>query len=201
MKVELCSFSGYKIYPGHGRRYARIDGKVTTNPKAGLSKRVPVLNAKCESAFLAKRNPRQINWTVLYRRKHKKGQSEEVTKKRTRRAVKFQRAITGASLAEIMAKRNQKPEVRKAQREQAIRAAKEAKKAKQAAKKPAAPSAKTAAKTAQKPKIAKPMKSWEAPALPTKKLTANRFQFFGIMTNEYLDQMSPGGEGQQLRVK
>lgn len=33
------------------------------------------LNAKCESAFLAKRNPRQINWTVLYRRKHKKGQS------------------------------------------------------------------------------------------------------------------------------
>lgn len=46
---------------------------------------------------------------------------EEVQKKRTRRAVKFQRAITGASLAEIMAKRNQKPEVRKAQREQAIR--------------------------------------------------------------------------------
>jgi large subunit ribosomal protein L24e len=35
--------------------------------------------------------------------------------------VKFQRAITGASLADIMAKRNQKPEVRKAQREQAIR--------------------------------------------------------------------------------
>lgn len=35
--------------------------------------------------------------------------------------MKFQRAITGASLAEIMAKRNQKPEVRKAQREQAIR--------------------------------------------------------------------------------
>nr|8G5Z_LW Chain LW, eL24 [Homo sapiens] len=118
MKVELCSFSGYKIYPGHGRRYARTDGKV-----------FQFLNAKCESAFLSKRNPRQINWTVLYRRKHKKGQS------RTRRAVKFQRAITGASLADIMAKRNQKPEVRKAQREQAIRAAKEAKKAKQASKK------------------------------------------------------------------
>uniref|UniRef100_A0AAA9TJY5 Large ribosomal subunit protein eL24 n=1 Tax=Bos taurus TaxID=9913 RepID=A0AAA9TJY5_BOVIN len=110
MKVELCSFSGYKIYPGHGRRYARTDGKV-----------FQFLNAKCESAFLSKRNPRQINWTVLYRRKHKKGQSEEIQKKRTRRAVKFQRAITGASLADIMAKRNQKPEVRKAQREQAIR--------------------------------------------------------------------------------
>ena len=122
MKVEpLCSFSGYKIYPGHGRRYARTDGKV-----------FQFLNAKCESAFLSKRNPRQVNWTFLYRRKHKKGQSEEIQKKRTRRAVKFQRAITDASLADIMAKRKQKPEVRQAQREQAIRAAKEAKKAKQA---------------------------------------------------------------------
>lgn len=36
------------------------------------------LNAKCESAFLSKRNPRQINWTVLYRRKHKKGQSVSI---------------------------------------------------------------------------------------------------------------------------
>uniref|UniRef100_A0A3B4TNN7 Large ribosomal subunit protein eL24 n=1 Tax=Seriola dumerili TaxID=41447 RepID=A0A3B4TNN7_SERDU len=131
-RVELCSFSGYKIYPGHGRRYARIDGKV-----------FQFLNAKCESAFLAKRNPRQINWTVLYRRKHKKGQSEEVTKKRTRRAVKFQRAITGASLAEIMAKRNQKPEVRKAQREQAISLLFHNM---------------SQSITAQKPKIAKPMK-------------------------------------------
>ncbi|XP_054047866.1 60S ribosomal protein L24 [Rissa tridactyla] len=147
MKVELCSFSGYKIYPGHGRRYARTDGKV-----------FQFLNAKCESAFLSKRNPRQINWTVLYRRKHKKGQSEEIQKKRTRRAVKFQRAITGASLAEIMAKRNQKPEVRKAQREQAIRAAKEAKKAKQATKKTAVSAAKAPTKAAPKQKIVKPVK-------------------------------------------
>ncbi|XP_006892341.1 PREDICTED: 60S ribosomal protein L24-like [Elephantulus edwardii] len=117
MKIELCSFRGYKIYPGHGRRYARSDRKV-----------FQFLNAKCKSAFLSKRNLRQINWTVLYRRKHRKGQSEEIQKKRSRRAVKFQRAITGASLADIMAKRNQKPEVRKAQQEQAIRAAKEAKK-------------------------------------------------------------------------
>lgn len=131
MEFELCTFRGYKIYSGHGRRYAWTDGKD-----------FQFLNAKCESAFLSKRNPRQINWTVLYRRKHKKGQSEEIQKKRTRRAVKFQRAITGASLADIMAKRNQKPEVRKAQREQAIRAAKEAKKAKQASKKTAMAAAK-----------------------------------------------------------
>merc|ERR1711913_97762 len=116
------------------------------------------LNSKCERAHMMKRNPRNTTWTVLYRRKHKKGQEEEQAKKKTRKTQKFQRAIVGASLAEIMAKRNQKPEVRKAQREQAIRAAKEAKKAKQAAKKPSVSSAKTSAKTAQKPKIAKPMK-------------------------------------------
>ncbi|MCM8651575.1 hypothetical protein MZO44_15935 [Lactiplantibacillus sp. E932] len=73
--------------------------------------------------------------------------------------MKFQRAITGASLAEILAKRNQKPEVRKAQREQAIRAAKEAKKAKQATKKQPTQSAKAPAKAAAKQKIAKPMKT------------------------------------------
>ena len=70
---------------------------------------------------MMKRNPRKINWTVMYRRKHKKGSQEEVAKKRTRRTHKFQRSIVGASLTEIMARRNQKPEVRKAQREQAIK--------------------------------------------------------------------------------
>lgn len=79
------------------------------------------MNAKCAKAHLAKRNPRKVEWTVLYRRKHKKGITEEVSKKKTKKATKFQRAITGASLADIMAKRNQKPEVRQAQREQAIR--------------------------------------------------------------------------------
>uniref|UniRef100_A0A2K6U9J2 Large ribosomal subunit protein eL24 n=1 Tax=Saimiri boliviensis boliviensis TaxID=39432 RepID=A0A2K6U9J2_SAIBB len=110
MKVELCSFSEYKIHPGHGRRHARTDRKV-----------FQFLNAKCESVFLSKRNPWHINWTVFYRSKHRNRQSKDIQKKRTRRAVKFQTAITGASLAVIMAKRNQKPEFRKAQQEQAIR--------------------------------------------------------------------------------
>ena len=70
---------------------------------------------------MLKRNPRKVTWTVLYRRKHKKGIEEEAAKKRTKRTQKFQRAVVGATLQDIMAKRNQKPEVRKAQREQAIR--------------------------------------------------------------------------------
>ena len=28
-RLELCNYSGYKIYPGrHGKRYCRLDGKV-----------------------------------------------------------------------------------------------------------------------------------------------------------------------------
>merc|ERR1712228_16189 len=104
-------------YPGHGRSLIKVDGK---NYK--------FLSGRTHKAHLLKRNPREVTWTVLYRRKHKKGQEEDVSKKRNKRTQKFQRAVVGATLADIMAKRNQKPEVRKAQREQAVRAAKEQKK-------------------------------------------------------------------------
>jgi len=140
MKLELCSFSGFKIYPGHGRTLVKADGKT-----------YKFLSAKTQKSHDLKRNPRKITWTVLYRRKHKKGIEEDVAKKRTKRTQKFQRAVVGASLNDILAKRNQKPEVRKAQREQAIRAAKEAKKStKPAATKKAAPKDAKASKAQQK---------------------------------------------------
>ncbi|KAL8584362.1 60S ribosomal protein L24 [Nucella lapillus] len=139
MKIELCSYSGIKIYPGHGKRLVKVDGRV-----------YHFLSKKCERSHAMKRNPREITWTVLYRRKHKKGQTEEVVKKRTRRTHKFQRAITGVSLSEIIAKRNQKPEVRKAQREQAIRAFKEKQKQKDAVKKTTKPAASKSTKTQSK---------------------------------------------------
>ncbi|OQR66967.1 60S ribosomal protein L24-like [Tropilaelaps mercedesae] len=139
MKIGLCSYSGYKIYPGHGRRLVKTDGKVFN-----------FLNSRCLAAHLLKRNPRECRWTVLYRRKHKKGAEEETVKKRTRKTVKYQRAIAGTSLTELIAKRNQKPEVRKAAREQAIRAAKEKQRALQAAKKPAQVPTKKPVQPAQK---------------------------------------------------
>merc|ERR1712128_121780 len=116
-KIELCTYSGFKIYPGHGRTLIKGDGKS-----------YKFLSSRTHKAHLLKRNPRNITWTVLYRRKHKKGLEEDVQKKRTRRTQKFQRAVVGATLQDIMAKRNQKPEVKKAQRGQAVRAAKEQKK-------------------------------------------------------------------------
>jgi len=81
-----------------------------------------------------KRNPRKLDWTQVYRRLHKKGTLEEVQKRRVRRTVKVQRAIEGADLAAIKAKRNQKPEARQAARESALREVKEQKRKAQAAK-------------------------------------------------------------------
>merc|ERR1711945_43284 len=126
MKIELCSYSGYKIYPGRGRTLIKQDGKT-----------FKFLDGRSHRAHLLKR-------------KQRKGIEEEVSKKRTKRTQKFQRAVVGATLQDILAKRNQKPDVRKAQREQAIRAAKEVKKTQKAARKPAAAAAaKAKPKTAQ----------------------------------------------------
>ncbi|KAK2488929.1 hypothetical protein MC885_013752 [Smutsia gigantea] len=100
LKVKPCSFREHKIYAGHGRPYTRTDWKV-----------FQFFNVKCESAFLFEGNPQQINWTVHYKREHRKVQLEEIQKKRTCRTIRFQRTITSASLADIMTKRNQELEV------------------------------------------------------------------------------------------
>lgn len=72
--------------------------------------------SKEESLFLQRKNPRKIAWTVVYRRVNKKGISEEQAKKRSRKTVKANRGVIGADVAAIQAKRQQKPEVRAAQR-------------------------------------------------------------------------------------
>ncbi|KAJ8662098.1 60S ribosomal protein L24 [Lichtheimia ornata] len=82
------------------------------------------INGKTESYFLQRLSPRKIRWTQIYRRVNKKGISVEVRAKRTRRTVKHERAVVGASWEEIRAKRTEKPEARAAARQ----AAKDAKK-------------------------------------------------------------------------
>ncbi|GAA6030802.1 hypothetical protein JCM8097_008883 [Rhodosporidiobolus ruineniae] len=141
MKVEYCNFSGYKIYPGKGKLYVRSDSKIFR-----------FVTSKEESLFLQRKNPRKISWTQVYRRVNKKGVTEEVAKKRSRKNVKSaQRGVGGLDFASIAAKRTQKPEVREAQRAAALAAGKEKKKEK-AANKPKNPSGVKAAQKVQQPK-------------------------------------------------
>ena len=100
-----------------------------------MAKSFKFLNHKAEYLFHQRKNPRKIHWTVIYRRMHRKGTIEEVAKRRTRRTIKTQRAIVGAPLELIKARRFQKPEVRAAAREEALRVAKEEARKKQAEKK------------------------------------------------------------------
>ncbi|SCV00127.1 LANO_0F05314g1_1 [Lachancea nothofagi CBS 11611] len=118
MKVEIDSFSGAKIYPGRGTLFIRGDSKIFR-----------FQNSKSSSLFKQRKNPRRIAWTVLFRKHHKKGITEEVAKKRSRKTVKSQRAIVGASLEFIKERRSLKTEVRKAQRDDKKNADKEKKKA------------------------------------------------------------------------
>ena len=124
MRTYDDSFSGQKIYPGKGKLYVRGDSKIFR-----------FQNGKTESLFLQRKNPRRIAWTILFRRQHKKGISEEVAKKRSRRTIKSQRAIVGASLDVIKEKRNQRPEGRTAARAAAIKEGKDKRAAAASAKK------------------------------------------------------------------
>ena len=80
---------------------------------------------------MQRKNPRKIAWTQAYRRMHKKGITEEVAKKRSRKTVKHQRGIVGAALAAIAARRNQTAQERLSARTAAIHKAKAEKKAKE----------------------------------------------------------------------
>ena len=124
MKVEVDSFSGAKIYPGRGTLFIRGDSKIFR-----------FQNSKSASLFKQRKNPRRIAWTVLYRRHHKKGITEEVAKKRSRKTVKAQRPIVGATLDLIKERRSIKPEVRKAKRDEKKTADKQKKKTDKAARK------------------------------------------------------------------
>ena len=143
VKTETCSFSGLRIYPGHGIFFVRGD-----------SKGFKFINRKVKSLFTQRLNPRKLAWTIMYRRMHKKGTLEESAKKKSRTVKKAAtKAVVGASLEVIKARRNQKPEVRAAQREAALRKVKEEAKVKQAAKKEAQK------KLAAQPKAPQPKKS------------------------------------------
>merc|ERR1711996_66225 len=104
MRTQLCQFSAMKIYPGHGKDFIHYDGK-----------RIVLINGKSERLFRKKKNPRKVTWTVLYRRKHKKGTMTELdARKRNKRTVKVNRGIGGQSWAEIQAKKNDAADKKKA---------------------------------------------------------------------------------------
>lgn len=128
------------------------------------------LSAKCQKGSGMKRNPRDVPWTVLYRRKHKKGihADEGQQKKRIKRTVHAtSRPVADMTVEALLAQRNQKPEFRKQQREAAIKAAKEAVRAK---KEETKRKAVKMTKAAQQPKV----KTAKQPKAPKAQIAVKR---------------------------
>lgn len=75
--------------------------------------------------MMQRKKPAKLTWTQRWRIMNKKGQAETGARKRTRRVVKVQRAIVGTSADDIKKLRMQKPELRSAQREAALREVKD----------------------------------------------------------------------------
>ncbi|KAA3455184.1 60S ribosomal protein L24-like [Gossypium australe] len=114
-RTELCRFSGAKIYPGKGIRFVRGDSQVFL-----------FSNSKCKRYFHNRLKPSKLTWTAMYRKQHKKDIAQEAVKKRRRTTKKpYSRSIVGATLEVIQKKRSEKPEVRDAAREAALREIKE----------------------------------------------------------------------------
>lgn len=118
MKIQTCSFSGYRILPGRGMRFVRLDGHSFI-----------FFSHKCRHQFYVKRNPRTCAWTLLYRQARRKGVREEVSTKKRCKVAKVEKSLAGLSLEEIRQRRNQTAEMRQAQRDAAVKAIKDRMKA------------------------------------------------------------------------
>ncbi|KAJ0083269.1 hypothetical protein Patl1_30422 [Pistacia atlantica] len=115
IRTELCRFSGAKIYPGKGIRFVRSDSQVFL-----------FANSKCKRYFHNRLKPSKLTWTAMYRKQHKKDIAAEAVKKKRRSTKKpYSRSIVGATLEVIQKRRTEKPEVRDAAREAALREIKE----------------------------------------------------------------------------
>merc|ERR1712144_60221 len=111
VKTDLCNYSGFRIYPGHGKKFVRSDQKMFT-----------FITAKSEACFKMKRRNLTTKWTVQYRRINKKGTLEENEKKRrSKKAVVKQREIIGLSKETIEKKKAVKPVPKDKQRDSVLK--------------------------------------------------------------------------------
>ncbi len=101
IKTDPCSFCEYRIYPGKGSKFVAKDGKIYY-----------FISAKTKSLFHQKKKAVKLTWTQAWRRFNKKMKVEEITKRRTKKTTKIQKAIVGISLEEIKRRRAEKAEER-----------------------------------------------------------------------------------------
>lgn len=144
VKTEICHYTEYKIYPGHGQKSVGRDMRTSI-----------FITKKAEQLYHQKIKPVKLTWTQAWRRHNKKGAVSSGARRKNKRTVKVQKAIVGLTLDDI---KNKKKAVAQRSADAAEQAKIEAKKRVQnKVNKPKAAAPK-AAKAQQKPVQQKNMK-------------------------------------------
>lgn len=119
VKTELCAFSEFRIFPGHGITMVRKDGQLM---RMGSHKAMSLLKQK--------KKPAKLTWTTGWRRLNKKDKKDEGSRTRRKKVVKAQKPIVGLNLETLKKKRSEKPSERSAARDAAKREIKDRQKKK-----------------------------------------------------------------------
>ena len=114
IKTETCFFTELKVFPGHGRRLVRKDGKLLV-----------FIDRKSRSLYTQKKKAQVLRWTQAWRRKNKKSKTETAAKRKGKKTARVFKSIQGISMEDLQSKRDMKPEQRKAAKDVAIREKKE----------------------------------------------------------------------------
>merc|ERR1712127_358727 len=112
-KTTTCSFTEYKIIPGRGSRFISKDGRTHY-----------FISTKARSLYHQKIKPVKLTWTTAWRAYNKKTLVTDISKKRSRKTTRIQKAVVGMSIEEI---RRKKAETREDRDKAADASAKEIK--------------------------------------------------------------------------
>ena len=143
IKTDPCSFSEYRIYPGRGKKFVAKDGKTYY-----------FFSTKIHSLFQQRKKAVKLTWTQAWRRFNKKIKVDEVSKRRTKKTTRVQKAIVGISLEEIKRRRAEKDHERDKKMEDAKKEVKDRQKKKMEAKKVEKSRQKNVSKKVDQPKNA-----------------------------------------------
>jgi len=112
VKTETCFFSEIRIYPGHGSRFARRDGRLLI-----------FANHKSTAQYHNRKRAQTLRWTKSWRRANKKvAVDKQLTKKLVKKTTKVFKAFVGLSLDDL--KQRQTDDFKRAQQQAAERAKK-----------------------------------------------------------------------------
>ena len=119
-RTEVCSFSEFRIYPGHGVKFVRRDGQS-----------VLLSSHKCVRMVQQQKKPGKLHWTQSWRKLNKKGKAEGVARKKIRKVARVVRAIVGMSMDDLKNKRKATvPKAKNVATEAALKEVKDRKKSK-----------------------------------------------------------------------